>query len=253
MANERLRGALAAAGLSPEHLARQIEVDPKTVERWIASDRVPHRRHRWAAARLLGRDEVYLWPSAGGTSKVSVPASVEFVDLYPHRGAVPQHLWTSLSTDAQDRIDILVFAGLFLFDSNPDFVGTMVKKAQAGLQCRFLFGDPASAVVAARGDEEGIGDGLAARVRTSLRYLGPALSSEGIEVRLHDTILYNSLYRFDDDLLVNMHVHGTPAAQNPVLHLRSVPGGRMFEHYLASFARIWEQATTYPVEPGMGS
>ena len=30
----------------------------------------------------------------------------------------------------------------------------------------------------------------------------------GIEVRLHATTLYNSLYRFDQSLLVNTHAYG---------------------------------------------
>jgi 8-oxo-dGTP pyrophosphatase MutT (NUDIX family) len=38
---------------------------------------------------------------------------------------------------------------------------------------------------------------------------------------------YNSTDRFDDDLLVNAHVYGTPAAHSPVLHLRRLPGGGM--------------------------
>jgi hypothetical protein len=108
-----------------------------------------------------------------------------------------------------------------------------------------LFGEPSSQVVADRGEEEGIGDGLLARIRTSLRYLRAAPAVPGIEVRLHATILYNSLYRFDDDLLVNMHVYGAPAPQNPVMHLRRVPGGRLFDHYLDSFERVWAQAKPY--------
>jgi hypothetical protein len=32
------------------------------------------------------------------------------------------------------------------------------------------------------------------------------------QIRLHDTPLYNSIYRFDDELLVNTHVYGLLAA-----------------------------------------
>jgi hypothetical protein len=46
-----------------------------------------------------------------------------------------------------------------------------------------------------------------------------------IEVRAHATTLYNSLYRFDQDLLVNTHAYGAPAGLSPILHLRRVPGG----------------------------
>jgi hypothetical protein len=63
-----------------------------------------------------------------------------------------------------------------------------------------------------------------------------------VEVRFHATTLYNSIYRFDNDLLVNAHVYGAPAAHSPVLHLRRLPGGRLVDHYQASFERVWEQA-----------
>jgi hypothetical protein len=44
---------------------------------------------------------------------------------------------------------------------------------------------------------------------------------EKIEIRLHRTVLYNSIYRADDQLLVNQHAYGLPAAQAPVFCLRT--------------------------------
>jgi len=249
MANERLRMAIVAAGLSIEDLARRVEVDPKTVERWISKERIPHRRHRWSAGQVLGSEETYLWPTIE-ESAVRSASEAELVKLYPHRGAVPQTLWTSLIDGVGRNLDILVYAGLFLFDSNPDLGRTIAEKGRSGVRSRLMFGEPASKVLMDRGNEEGIGEGLIARVRTSLRYLGSVQEEPGVDVRLHDTILYNSLYRFDDDLLVNVHVHGAPAPHNPVIHLRRVPGGRLFRHYLDSFDRIWEHAKPYtPTSP----
>ena len=46
MTNERLRAELHSAGITVERLSDAVEVDPKTVERWISTDRVPHRAHR---------------------------------------------------------------------------------------------------------------------------------------------------------------------------------------------------------------
>lgn len=56
------------------------------------------------------------------------------------------------------------------------------------------FGDPAGRAVAVRGNEEGIGVALAAKIRASLTYYRPLVPEEGCEVRLHDTTLYNSLF-----------------------------------------------------------
>lgn len=36
------------------------------------------------------------------------------------------------------------------------------------------------------------------------------------EIKLHQVVLYNSIYRADDQLLVNQHAYGIPAAHSPV-------------------------------------
>ena len=63
MPNERLRTTILEKGLTPVELAASLNVDPKSVERWI-SGRTPYRRHRYAVAAKLGVDEAYLWPDA---------------------------------------------------------------------------------------------------------------------------------------------------------------------------------------------
>lgn len=223
MPNERLRDALAARGLTCAVIAERVEVDPKTVERWVASDRVPRRTHRRSVASLVGIDESYLWPTALNGSRLSPGLDAELVTLYPTRGAVPRELWLALINEATTSIDALMFAGLFLTDTGPE-VG------EALARIRLLLGDPASETVAIRGREEGIGDGLAARIRISGKYLHDAALRDGVEL-------------CDDNMLVNAHVYGAPASQNPVLHLRRVPSGRVFDHYLASFDRVWATGT----------
>src|SRR5438309_9644869 len=119
MSNERLRNAIAAAGLTIEDVAGHVGVDRKTVERWIANDRLPHRRHRYGARKLLRLDETYLWPAALSDSHLRSAAEAELITLYPHRGAVPRDLWLALVDRARVNIDILVYAGLFLWDGYP--------------------------------------------------------------------------------------------------------------------------------------
>ncbi len=240
--NERLRNAIAATGVTADAVAQAIGVDTKTVARWITQDRVPHARHRRAAAALVGAEETYLWPALI-MEKVALSAtSAEFIALYPHRGAVPSQLWPALAGAAQHAIDVLAFACLFLWDGHPDLPALLATKAQAGAQVRIALGDPECHALRVRGEEEGIGDALSARVRMSLAYLRQAMETPGVEVRLHGTTLYNSLYRFDDQLLVNSHAYGAAAAQSPVLHIRHLPGGRLFGHYQASFERVWDEA-----------
>jgi hypothetical protein len=244
VANERLRSCITGARLTIAEVAAQVGVDPKTVERWIVLGRVPHRSHRWATASLLGTDEAYLWPDLADERRTQAASTSELVTLYPNRGAVPGALWRSLLEAATDRIDVLVYAGLFLPDGYPEIAKLLASKAEQGTKVRLTLGDPDSEAVRLRGEEERIGDGLAARVRLGLMYLRDAIGAPGVELRFHATTLYNSIYRFDDDMLVNAHVYGAPAAHSPVLHLRRLPGGQLVDHYQASFERVWEQAST---------
>lgn len=238
--NERLRTCMAERGVSLRELSDHVQVDPKTVERWITSARVPHRTHRWATAKFLDSDELYLWPAAFDAARAKSASEAELVGFYPNRGAVPVGLWRTLAESSAEAVDVLVMAGLFLPDGYPDLLGTLAMKARLGLRLRFAVGDPDCSAVALRGQEEGIGADLAARVRLSLRYLHELRRTPGVQVQLHDTTLYNSLYRFDSDLLVNTHVYGAPAALSPVLHLRRTGGGQSFEHYMAGFERVWK-------------
>ena len=65
---------------------------------------------------------------------------------------------------------------------------------------------------------------------------------DGVEIRQHATVLYNSIYRADGELLVNAHVYGTPASLAPVMHLRQIAGGTLVGTYLDSFERVWSES-----------
>ncbi len=64
-----------------------------------------------------------------------------------------------------------------------------------------------------------------------------------MEFRFHRTVLYNSIYRADDQVLVNTHLFGVTAAHAPVWHLRKLPGGELAGLYIDSFEQVWETAT----------
>ncbi|MFF3667233.1 helix-turn-helix domain-containing protein [Microtetraspora malaysiensis] len=242
MANERLRAALLELGVSIADLATAIEVDPKTVERWITKGRAPYRKHRYAVATHLGMDESYLWPEALTREQVASASESEIVTVYPHRWAIPRDAWGRLFAQANNDIGVLVYSGLFLAD-DAGIVQMFGEKAGAGVRVRILLGDPDSPEVAQRGADEGIDDGMAARIRNALVLYRPLLGLAGVEIRLHRTVLYNSIYRGDDQFLVNTHAYGTPAGNAPVLHLRKVLGGGMVATYTESFERVWDQAT----------
>lgn len=241
MPNERLRAALLEKGLTPEALAPILNVDAKTIERWITKGRLPYRRHRYALAARLGMDEGYLWPGALPPEQAIGASESEILNVYPHRWAAPSDLWRRVFETAEEEIGILVYAGLFLSEDT-GFQRMLRAKADNGVRVRILLGDPSSQNVAQRGLDEGIDDAVSVKIRNVLVMYKPLRNIEGIEFRLHETVLYNSIYRADDQLLVNAHVYGFPAAQAPMFHLRQVAGGTMVANYLDSFEKVWDGA-----------
>src|SRR5215469_10621452 len=224
MANERLRALLLERGETLDKLAEAVHVDPKTVERWVTKGRVPYRSHRYAVAAF---------------------SESEIVAVYPHRTEVPRDVWGHLFSSAEREIGVLVYSGLFL--SEDSGVQRIFKsKAGSGVRVRILLGDPDSQVVADRGVDEGVGDATVAKVRNALALYRPLRSVEGVEFRFHRTVLYNSIYLADDQVLVNTHVYGVAAAQAPVWHLHKLAGGELTSLYLDSCERVCESAT--PVE-----
>lgn len=251
MSNERLRAAITGRGHTVTALAEHLSVDRKTVERWVTTDRVPHRTHRLAAAAFLSEDDVFLWPSTAADAQTTSASAAEFVTLYPNRGSITIDTWVSLLDNAHEAIDLLAFAGSFLHDAIPDFADRLSAAARRGVAVRLLFGDPSSVAVRLRGDEEGIGELLAARCRLTWAYMHPILGEPGLLARQHGATVYASLFRFDSTLLVNTHTYGAAASHSPVLHLRRIAGGRLFSHHLHGFDRTWDTAS--PVKPEDGA
>jgi len=151
-----------------------------------------------------------------------------------------------LLRQAGRNVDVLAFAGLFLTEEHPDWMPALRTRAEAGTRIRLLLGDPDGSQLAARDAEHDIGGGVAGRVAAVLAYYWPLAGVAAI--RLHDTPLYNSIYRFDDDMLVNTHVYGILAAWTPVLHLRRIDGA-YFSTYLESFERVWASARALDGQP----
>lgn len=239
MANERLRSAILSSGIQMETLADRIGVDPKTIDRWI-SGRVPYKKHQYATASVLQKDVAYLWAENRTREEVTVAGEAEVTRVYPHRSAVPPNLWREIFASTETHFDVLVYSGFWLSE-DPAFLSLAREKAQTGVQVRFLLGEPDCAAVAQRGADEGIGSAMSTKIRNVLVNYRALMKHAGIEFRLHSTVLYNSIYRADSEMLVNTHVHGVGAYMAPVLHLSKVDGS-MFSGYVESFERVWEQA-----------
>lgn len=235
--NEPLRQALIRARLREDDIAAHLGVDPKTVRRWV-NGRVPYPNSRAALADLVGVDEADLWPDAGGPLAARTRPE-ELGAVYPHRWAIPRDTWRRFFESAQHEIGILAYSALFLAE-DAGLLGILADKASRGVRVRIALGDPDSACVAQRGQEEGIGDAMAAKVRNALTlYSGALAEVEKVEIRLHQTVLYNSIYRADDQLFVNQHAYSVPASHAPVFCFRESENGDMLAGYNDSFERVW--------------
>ncbi|MFD5885538.1 helix-turn-helix domain-containing protein [Streptomyces sp. NPDC060334] len=241
MPNERLRSALLAKGMTVQQLAETIEVNAKTVERWITQGKMPYRRHQYAVAAHLNVSVTTLWGDTRAVETSTDLSKAEIVRIYPHRHMVPAGLWREMYDRAKSQVDVLVYSGLWLSE-DPLFHQLIKSKVSANAQVRLLLGDPECAAVRQRGIDEGhrIMDG---KIRNALMNYRPLMASHPeIGIRLHDATLYNSLFRADGEMLVNTHVYGIGAYLAPVFHLRRLPGGGLFDTYAKSIEQTWEGA-----------
>jgi transcriptional regulator with XRE-family HTH domain len=236
--NEPLCRALLRVRLREDDVAARLGVDPKTVRRWL-NGRVPYPHNRTAIAELVGADEAELWPDAGGLLAARIRPE-ELGTMYPHRWAVPREVWVQLFGSAEREIGILAYSALFLAE-DAEMLQTLADKGRAGIAVRIALGDPDGLRIAERG-EQGIGVAVRAKIRNALTLFRPLSAVENIETRLHRTVLYNSIYRADGELLVNQHSYGIPAAQAPVFCLCDTDGGEMTALYVDSFERVWDSS-----------
>ncbi|MFD3939604.1 XRE family transcriptional regulator [Streptomyces sp. NPDC058611] len=220
-------------------------MDPKSVERWVNLGRTPRRATALKAAETLGEDVHALWPALR-QARAARAVSPELVALYDQRADLPVSVLVDLLTAARECIDVLVYAAVFLHEAYPRLNDLLQERAADGCAVRIAVGDADGENVQQRGQEEKFGHGIESRCRLALLHYRPVASVPGIELRTHGTTLYNTLYRADDQVLVNAHVWGVNAYGAPVWHLRRHDSGGMFDTYADSFNAVWE--TARPVE-----
>ncbi|MFB7029718.1 MULTISPECIES: XRE family transcriptional regulator [unclassified Streptomyces] len=245
MPNERLRAVMESGGWTYATLADAADVDPKSVERWANLGRTPRRVTALKAAEALGEDVHALWPALR-QARAARAVSPELVTLYDQRADLPVSTFVDLFSHATERIDVLVYAAVFLHEAYPRLNDLLRERTAEGCRIRIALGDADSENVQQRGREERFGHGIESRCRLALMHYRPLLDVLGVELRTHGTTLYNSLYRADDQMLVNAHAWGVNAYGAPVWHLRRHGNGGMFDTYAESFTAVWE--TARPVE-----
>ncbi|MEF3111803.1 helix-turn-helix transcriptional regulator [Streptomyces chrestomyceticus] len=247
MQNERLRVVMASQGWTHADLANATGVDPKSVERWVNLGRVPRRGTALKAAEVLGEDVHALWPALT-QARAARAVSPELVGLYDQRADLPVSAFVDLFAQARERIDVLVYAAVFLHEAYPRLNDLLRERVAEGCSVRIAIGNADSENVQRRGNEEKFGNGVESRCRLALMHYRPLVAVPGVELRMHSTTLYHSIFRADDQMLVNAHVWGVHAYGAPVWHLRRHGEGGMFASYAQSFEAVWDSAQ--PVQEG---
>lgn len=240
--NQRLADAIARRGLSVDQVAEATGHHPKTVGRWIAGTQNPYPTARWELSRELEVPEAVLFqglPHSGASSD-------ELVACYGSRAEMPVALVATLAHEARQRIDVCAYAATWLWDSVAGFVHLLVERSKQGVEVRVCLGDPDSEAVRVRGIEEGIGDAMSGRCRLAISYARPLLATSPSSLRLSGSTLYASIFRFDDDVLANFHLFGSPASASPVLHCQKRGPGGLVSSLQRSCDAVWDQAS--PVE-----
>jgi hypothetical protein len=198
---------------------------------------VPYLRHRWAIAAMLSVDETDLWPQL----RTARTRPDEVLAIYPHRDTVPWDLWLHVLGSARHEIGILADVGLPPA-ANQRIMAALAERAGSGVRLRICLRDPGDPADAQRIAQPESGDASAPSVRHALASYAPLGGKGQVEIRLHQGIVYSSIYYADDQLLVSHHAYGVVAGQAPVLHLRRAEGDDMIDAYLDAFEHAWADA-----------
>lgn len=104
-----------------------------------------------------------------------------------------------------------------------------------------MLGDRNGEAVKQRSEDEGIGrETISAKIDQADAFFRPLHGVKNVEIRNHATVLYNSIYRFDSDMIVNPHIYGKTAPMAPALHLRRTADYGLFDTYADSFEAVWD-------------
>lgn len=239
--NESLQRALTKAQMTDRQLAERCGVDQKTVARWITeAGRLPHARHRWAAAEALGEDESVLWPAAAKRA-IKVGPDREVVSVYPYRSGVPAALWRTLITRAETELTFAGYTNYFLWLEQARFGTALRRKAAQGCRVRFLMGDPDSDLTRSREEDEGVALTLSTRIRVTLAELEKIRAQPGIGARFSGGHAHLSVFRFDDDMIVTPLLTHSVGHDAPTLHLHRHQSDGMFDRFASHVEELWSR------------
>jgi transposase len=236
VANDLLITAIRDAGLDLDQVADIADADPRTVQRWLAG-RVPHPRYRHKLAVHLDREEHELWPETGRARGQT--ALGEITAAYPRRNDPNAPDWRALLRSAHQQIDMLGYSLQHLAQAR-QITKLLADKARDGCQIRIALADPAGQPALAADQQQRPSGRLTSRIQDTQRRLAPLLGQPRIELRQHQIATTHTILRFDDHMLLTIHLYGTPGFQAPLLHLRRQHDYGLFDQLAKHIEDVWE-------------
>lgn len=238
MANDLLITAIRDAGLDVDEVAQIADADPRTVQRWLGG-RVPHPRYRHKLAAALGVSAAELWPEA--TSVVRRSDAEEITGAWRRSDAPDVPDWRALLRGARGQVDLLGYSLSEILTARG--IGKQLANKRAdGCQIRVAIADPTDAPVIATDASQRPPGRLLPRVRDSNDRLRELVLETGIDGRQHHIATSHTILRFDDDLLLRVHVHGTPGLGAPLIHFHRRHDYGIFDQLAAHFEAVWAEA-----------
>ena len=230
MGNEDLKNALRTAGLTPEEFADIIQVDPKTVQRWVAGATTPYPRHRASISRSLGLGERELWPEqtpsqtdseTGNATGAATADGCDLIGTWAHADHQDAPSLVAFINDTTRRIDVLdSCCGIQITSEVTD---ALLAQADTGRQVRILT------------------DG-------QTPHWEALLGHDSVEIYLCEIPGEYWLIKTTDGMLLTINLEHEPGVSPPpMLQFSAVTENGLFDRLTKRFEELW--ALTGSSEP----
>ncbi len=242
MANDLLIDAIRTAGLTNDQVADRCGVDPKTVSRWIAG-RVPHPRYRSILTRELNVTEDELWPDT--TRRRGRTDLEEITGAWARRNDPSVPDWRALLNTATTQVDLLGYS-LHSILHTRGALPAIQRAAANSAAVRICVVDPDADFVLSAGLAQRTAGRLPARVRNTIEGLGELEPHARLVLRQHTVPTVHTILRFDDTMLLTVHLHGVPGFDAPALALQRRRDYGIFDQLTGHFETVWDSAKPLP-------
>ncbi|WP_409237331.1 XRE family transcriptional regulator [Streptomyces sp. PA5.6] len=187
-----------------------------------------------------------LWPKSV-KERLKTGGDLEIVQTYPYRSAAPSTLWGSLIEETRDDLFLSGYTNYFFWTLVPAFSQVLRRKVKDGVRVRFLLGDPDGEVTRQREAIEDVALTVSTRIHMTLEELKRLGNLDGLEVHFsapEDAVNHVSLsvFRFDEQELVTPHLARLVGHDSPLMHLRQVEEGGMFDRFSEHAEELWSRS-----------